>query len=102
LTYTVRTNLNQTLILDYTDVCHKRHNASLTFAPSFGWHVEAKELGQGDMQSISGSGSHGEKATLHTKNSSSGLRALGAAGAWLRSLGVAVALWLLLEPLGRL
>lgn len=102
LTYTVRSNLNQTLILDYTDVCRKRHNASLTFAPSFGWHVEAKELGQGDIKSVSGSGSHGDKVTMHTKNSSSGLRALGAAGVWLRTVGIAVSLWLLLDPLARL
>lgn len=92
LTYTVRTNLNQTLTLDYTDVCNKHHNASLTFGPSFGWHLESKEMGQGDLQSLASSTN---PTLLQNKNSGSGVRVTGLAAVWLRVLGACVAAWLL-------
>lgn len=88
LTYTVRTNLNQTLTVLYTDVCGKHHNASLTFGPSFGWAVEAKESGQGSLQ-LAGSGSS-QSATLQ-KNSGSALHSSGAARTLLQMLAAAVA-----------
>jgi hypothetical protein len=93
LTYTVRTNLNQTLTLDYKDVCNKHHNASLTFGPSFGWHLEAKEAGRGDLQSMTAN----TPATLmQSRNSASSLREVGAAAVWLRVLSAALMLSALL------
>lgn len=92
LTYTIRTNLNQTLTLDYKDVCGKHHNASLTFGPGFGWHVEAKESGKGDLQAIAS----GSQATLLQKNSAAGqVTAAGVAAVWWRAVGAAVAVWCL-------
>jgi hypothetical protein len=93
LTYTVRSNLNQTLTLNYTDVCNKHHNASLTFGPSFGWHLESKESGQGDLHTITA----GTQATLLQSKNSAGSRAplAGLAGVWCRAVGAAVAAWLL-------
>jgi hypothetical protein len=96
LTYTVRTNLNQTLTLDYKDVCNKHHNASLTFGPGFGWHLEAKEAGRGDLQSMTASNA----ATLmQSRNSVSGLRDMGAAAVWLRVLSAALSSALMLSAL---
>lgn len=88
LTYTVRTNLNQTLTVLYTDVCGKHHNASLTFGPSFGWAVEAKESGQGSLQLL-GSGS--SQAASLQKNNGSARRAPGAARLLLQILAAHVA-----------
>lgn len=89
LTYTIRTNLNQTLLLNYKDVCGKQHNASLTFGPSFGWHVEAKELGQGDFTAVPGS----PPASLLQQKNSAGSETRAAGAVWWRVLCAAVAAW---------
>lgn len=91
LTYTVRTNLNQTLTVTYKDVCGKSFNASMTFGPSFGWHVDVQELAASDLLSI---GSNGNPTLMQQRNSAAG-SSPGAAMAWTRALGAAAAtLWL--------